>query len=291
MFISFPFAGFNFLFHNTFLATGNEAHKNLLIPMDHAITTKLGLLDREELYARSLHYVFNSKIVTSLSWYQQDWFQFAIIVIMVVITIVTWGTTGPAMAAAIAGATTSITAFIIAVIKFLLFQLALKLFVKLVGPVFAMVVAMIAMLYGAYNAYTTQAATQGATTASAATTTSAVTGAPWANELLELSNSLLSTVSDYYTDAIKDIQKDMLSFASYADEQYAALDEINKDFMQQTTINPLVVFGESPTEYYDRTIHYGNIGILGIDVVENYVSAALTLPELSQSLPSPFASA
>lgn len=43
-------------------------------------------------------------------------------------------------------------------------------------------------------------------------------------------------------------------------------------------------FGESPTNYFNRTVHAGNIGIHGLDTIENYCSMALRLPELEQTI-------
>jgi hypothetical protein len=41
------------------------------------------------------------------------------------------------------------------------------------------------------------------------------------------------------------------------------------------------VFGETPDEFYNRTIHAGNIGILSVDAVSNYVEMQLRLPDIS----------
>ena len=43
-------------------------------------------------------------------------------------------------------------------------------------------------------------------------------------------------------------------------------------------------FGESPGDYFTRTIHAGNVGVVGIDSVAYYHDMALTLPRLSDTL-------
>ena len=57
----------------------------LIIPVDRAITKDMGLLERERIYARSLHIVFNSMVVTKLKWYQTGIFQVIMIIVSVVI--------------------------------------------------------------------------------------------------------------------------------------------------------------------------------------------------------------
>ncbi len=43
---------------------------------------------------------------------------------------------------------------------------------------------------------------------------------------------------------------------------------------------------ESPTDYYARTIHTGNIGTLTLNEASNYVDRMLLLPTLDESLDS-----
>ena len=66
--------------------TTMDGHNDvLIIPIDRAISKDMGLLKRERLYARSLHIVFNSMVVTKLKWYQTGIFQVIMIIVAVVI--------------------------------------------------------------------------------------------------------------------------------------------------------------------------------------------------------------
>lgn len=249
---------------------------NLLIPLDRDITQNYQAFDREVLYARSLHYVFNSKVVTKVKWYQQGWFADLLKIIAVVITIFSWGTAGPAMAATIAAATVSISALLItvfiAVLKYLVVKLVFKLFVKMVGAEFAMALAVLAAIYGMYG-------TMGA---------SGVNNAPWASELLQASTGLSSAIQSSYSDALLGIKDETEAFNLYAKEQADLLDKANKLLEGNTLLNPFVIFGETPTDYYNRTVHSGNIGLIGIEAVSSYVDIALTLPKLSNTLGEDF---
>ena len=67
----------------SYTATATAVDKNLLIPIDHSITEAYTIPDRETLYARSMHYVINSKIITKVKWYQSTFFKFVMIVVAV----------------------------------------------------------------------------------------------------------------------------------------------------------------------------------------------------------------
>ena len=41
---------------------------------------------------------------------------------------------------------------------------------------------------------------------------------------------------------------------------------------------------QSPTDYFNRTVHSGNIGVVAIDAVSSFVESSLTLPKLNDSL-------
>ncbi len=45
-----------------------------------------------------------------------------------------------------------------------------------------------------------------------------------------------------------------------------------------------IKFGEPPGDYFTRTIHAGNVGVVGIDAVAYYHDMALTLPRLTDSV-------
>jgi len=68
------------------------------------------------------------------------------------------------------------------------------------------------------------------------------------------------------------------------DEKTRKLEEANTLLDQSNFLFPFVVFGEEPDDFYNRTIHSGNIGILAIDQVGAFVDNALKLPTLKNTL-------
>ncbi len=51
---------------------------------------------------------------------------------------------------------------------------------------------------------------------------------------------------------------------------------------------PLIVWGEAPNDLYNRTVHSGNIGMAGIEMIKSYVDVALTLPRLNNTVGDTF---
>lgn len=249
---------------------GDETEKILLIPVDHAISSRYSLPDRELLYARSLHYVFNSYVVTKVKWYQTGIFKVVMIVVAIVIMYYSVGTGMKAAAALIAAGAYEAAAILIMtmVLEYIVTTVALKLFVKAVGAEAAFVVAMVA-------------AAAGVTTA---INSGGLAGSPWANELLALSSGLTKAVSGQLQADMGDLAKDYQDFQEYVQEQTKILDSAQDLLDGNNWLSPFTIFGEKPQDFYNRTVHSGNIGVVGIQAVSSFVDSKLALPKLSDTI-------
>ena len=243
-----------------------------MIPLDHAITQAYSIPDRELLYTRSLHYVFNSRVIQEIKWYQSDWFQFVMVVAAIVITVVSMGGDGGSSLAAVVAGKMTVTAFIAAVamgiVEYVATSMAFKLFADKVGVEFAFLVAIAAALAGSYKAY--QAGS--------------IAGAPTAQKLLTLSSNLVSGANASLKSAMIGLQNELEAFNTLAKEKSSLLEEANKLLEPSNVLSSLVIFGESPDDFYNRTVHAGNIGVVGIDSISSYVDIALTLPKLDETI-------
>lgn len=258
---------------NEYTAIGDETENILLIPLDRTITSKYSSTDRELLYSRSLHYVFNSKVITEVKWYQSAVFRSLMIIVAVVATVWSLGSDGGALlAAVISGSTAAIAAaawaLVVKIITGLVISQVLTLFVKEVGAEFALLVAIVAAIYG--GAKSIQAGS--------------IQGAPWAKELLQLANGLSQAVQQRMGELFNELALEASEFDKYVKEQTKLLDTA-QDLLDTTKLlSPFVIFGETPNDFFKRTSHSGNIGVMGIDAIASYVDVALTLPKLSETL-------
>jgi hypothetical protein len=79
-----------YFIYGDYTTTGDEFNDDfLLIPLDRSITRRYSIPVRELLYARSLHFVFNSRVVTEIKWYQRGIFKALLLIVAIVITIFT----------------------------------------------------------------------------------------------------------------------------------------------------------------------------------------------------------
>lgn len=259
-----------------YTVTAGATDSILLVPLDHSITGEYSISDREELYSRAMHYVFNSVHVVTLEWYQQGWFSFLMTAVAVVVTIYSFGTSsGPMsalMSAITSGSAVAISAAALALLQQFLIGMvvgyALRLFAKAVGADIAILISIAALAYGGYQVY--QAGS--------------VAGAPWAKELLQLSSNLTKATMDNVKSDMKNLLGEYETFNLFKDQATKELEAANKLLEHSHRLDPFVIFGESPNDFYNRTVHSGNVGTLGISAISKYVDIALTLPKMNETI-------
>lgn len=246
-----------------YTTTGDETDAILLVPIDRSVAGQYSISDRETLYTRSLHFVFNSRVVTKVKWYQTGIFKAIMFIIAVVITIYN----PPAGLAAmnLTGAALVIAAIVINLVTSFLLQQAFKLFVKAFGADLAQAIAIIALIYGGYRVLQNGGNLQGT----------------WASELLQLSSGLQNAVIQ---DKFSDLLDQQNQFSLFVEDQEKLLDDAQKLLETSYLLDPYVIFGEKPEDFYNRTVHFGNIGTLGITAISSYVDIALTLPKINDTL-------
>jgi hypothetical protein len=256
---------------------GSGSSETLLIPLDRSLTGLFSLPDREALYARSIHHVFNTKVVTVEKWYQSGWFRIVMIIVAVIITIYTLGT---AWKSIVAAAAISATAVAIVVLELVLYGLianyAIKLFVQKLGPKLGAIGAVLAAV--------------------AAMAIAAQTGnfgqSVWAQRLLQLSNGLARATDIETQRLLSEFDGERHEFKLFTENANKELEEAQKLLGDRDLVNPFefiglqpfTLFGESPSAFYDRTVHSGNIGVVGIEAISSYVDNALQLPTFTNSV-------
>jgi hypothetical protein len=252
-----------------------------LIPLDYAICKQMPILAREQLYFRSLHFVFNSRVTQKVKWYQTGVFKTLLTIVAIVITIMSLGTQYQTLVLA---ASIGVTAFVWAAITIII-ELIVAGWVmsavaaelaQILGPEFAAFIAIVATVYGGFKAYQAGGVIAGSTAAN----------------MLKAGSALTQGTQKELGRLFAEYQNDVRDFGLLADQKneelQAARDLLGTPlridpfaFIGQT---PLSVFGESPSSYFNRTIHAGNIGIRSIEIIRNFVGVSLTLPTVQDSL-------
>lgn len=253
---------------------GGAGSSALLVPLDSSICDTYSLPDREMIFGRSLHYIFNSKVDIQLSWYQQDWFQGVIFVAAVVFTAISWGADGGSvlMAAIASGGAAAITFEVLVLIGNFLINLAiaavLKRVVKAIGIDLAILIVIIAIAYGVYDF----------------SANGGLPGAPWAKDLLSLASGFARAIASNTSDLMNQLNSDYNSLMLLEQSATDSLTQANKLLENINWLSPIVIFGEQPEDFYNRTVHSGNIGVITLGAISSYVDIALTLPKLNETL-------
>ena len=256
---------------------GDDADDILLVPVDRSISQSYTMGDREELYSRALHFVFNSMVVVKVKWYQSGFFKFLLTAVMLVIAVYTFGATalGQSLLAYSIGMTTfqavvltAITGLFSAIAAYY----AVQVFVKAVGPEIALLIAVVAALAGMYLAFNT----------------GSIASAPWAQDLLKLSNGLSSQAGNAIQDELTNLIEVQSEFSKQMEAQMKLLETAQDLLEPSQLLHPFTIFGESPNDFYNRTVHSGNIGIMAISSVTSYVDLSLTLPKFSETVGDTF---
>ena len=263
---------------------GGADDERLLIPLDYNICQEFSPLEREDLYYRSLQLVFNSHIVQKVKWYQREAFAILLIVVAIVWTIFTYGGDGGSALSTALGLTAGTNAAIAAaivqsivvnivigkVLAFAVVELA-----NIVGIEFVQVLAVVAFLYGGYSLAQNNFVMNST-----------------AENMLVLSSGLVEGGQQFIGGEIGALQKEQEEFMKAGEGLYeelealkAALDSgIDLDPFVFVAEEPLIVFGETPANYYDRTIHSGNVGAKALNLVQNFAEISLRLPTIEETL-------
>lgn len=255
--------------------TAKVGEDRLLIPIDLAIAKSLPIHRREKLYTTSLHLVFNSRVTQKVKWYQRGAFKVVLIIAAIVIT----AYTGRFEAIALAIKAGQVLAAVIAVVTQIVVALAMqegfKFVAKELGADIAMYLAIAAILYGGFDYLAS-----GSLEASMAT------------QMLTVSAGFANASGNEYMRMAQDYQGQLQAFNLLAEQKFKELDDIRKSLETITPLNPyefvgmqpFIVLGETPDNFYQRTVHSGNIGAKAIDAVTNYAEIALRLPTPQDTL-------
>ena len=254
--------------YDVFTTVGESSSDILLIPIDKSISETYSIGEREALYTRGLTFVFNSRVDTQVEWYQSADFMQFLFVVAAAMSLYDMGTTLASLSTMTLADFTMMVAM--KLVTYAAISAGVGLFVKAVGAETAFIAAMIAAVYGGYEAIKA----------------GGIKGSPFAKDLLDLASNINKGISVSIQKDFELLGKENEAFNTLAKEKDELLNKAKEELDQTSVLNPLVIFGETPSRLYDRTVHSGNIGVIGIDSVSSFVEVALTLPKINETLES-----
>lgn len=264
------------------LELGEEGaeYSALIIPLDRSLLAHYTVEERERLYFRSLHFIFHSKIIQKIKWYESALFRVIVIAVAMYLTLISWGTTWQLLVAAAGiGLAAFAWTLLMIILEYAAYYYAFKLIVQELGLENSFIVALIAMAASAYFGGG-----------------SGVEGSPWASQLMHASSGLMQTIVSEAGELIENFNSETQEFNLMAEEAMNELEQLRRELDPAAWLNPLMftrlepafVPGETPDLFFQRTQDSGNIGLLAIEAVDNYVELALTLPDSDPKLAGEF---
>ncbi len=242
--------------------------EELLLPIDISIDHGFSMRELELLYSKAMYLVLNTLQVVKTKWYQTSIFKIIMIVIAVILSYFF-----PPAGIAVWTWMAATYAVIQAVVIGLLIQLAVKLLVKLgvdVGTA-AAVLAVVALMYGGFTALTKTTGFAGMNTV----------------QLLQVSSQAFNASSQGFALQTKAAIKEFNSLMTDLTEEQKELQRKARE-LGMGNHGPLIMFeppisigvrmGESPDDYFERSIHTTNLASTVYSLVESYVDTGLQLP-------------
>lgn len=257
-------------------ASADEDNYNFLIPIQYnLIKEDRSLFGRQDLLGEAMVLVFNCYERRKLKWYESGFFQFLVIVITIVLTAITGvgGSFFNALTTAYQAGIGALALFIGQTIAIsLAINYALVWAVQELGIEWAIFIAVIAAVITVGKSISTTGSYMSADT------------------LLAATSSISTSTSAITKGLMEEIQIESEAFIEYAEDMQDELDELMEELTDYTNINYDIVYsrkhievmGETPDDFYNRTIHSGNVGALVFGMISTYVDNELRLPELNK---------
>lgn len=249
---------------------GYEIH----LPLNINLVNAMDANDRNDLFYSSLHLQIASYQRVKIKWYEHGFGKVLVFVAALAIGIYLSPEMSAALVAAAAAGTYALTLFILEqIFIYLLVQAATKIVIRIVGIEIAFLIAIAAFLYGGYlfvkDGFTVVAKSA-------------------ADYLLKAAVALSSGIQTQLGQDVLDLEREYGNFLEDKEEKLELLESAQDDLAGAGLLDPMSYVNiltptwlpnESPSQFFYRSIHTGNPGVLSYDLIENYHSISLTLPD------------
>ncbi len=241
----------------------------MIIPLNHSVLISMALTVRTELAYDAFKIVFNCITVLKLKWYQTEFFKFAAIIVSIALTIMSFGSAAASLtwAAGLVGASSAVVGAVVLGALLIGAKYGIAYLVDALGIESALLIAIVvAISYFIPSGYIDPS-------------------------LLTVIQSGLTSGSQLAMDwEMTDIRNDYDALQREIEEAERELQELNEGlgttglvdpFAISNSTNGLALPNETPEQYYNTRIHFGNMASVAPLAVTNYVDNELHLEGLS----------
>ena len=267
--------------------SADKDNDNFIIPLDYRLAeAEKSLQLREELYQEAAKLIFNAYDRQKLKWYERSWFKGLLVVASFILFVWSAGTSVAFIGGLISayGLTTAIIISALYVALAYVAGLAFEILAEELGGIWAGIIVIAGMILA--RNYT-------------AGFFKMPDNYP-ADQLLTLSNGIntaaASAIQAGVKDALSSMQLDIYDEMKALENEFQILEDELKNLYEElnmtTYLDPMLFTGanmfisvnESPDDFYNRTIHAGNIGTASLAVPSEFIDNRLSLPEPEYSM-------
>lgn len=254
--------------HRTAISTDD----GFFIPVARGVVMRFNGADESLIYYESLVFLAYAIDELKLSWYQDPAFLSLVSFVVLIISVIF---AAPDIGAAIEqGIVGMLNGLAYAYVAGIIVSEAFSLVIDMVGGDFALILAALATAVAIYYGDTSTQLLEFITP----------------DQLLGLSTQMIDAVNQNTAETLVQLEQDIELLEeqneAWQEELDAAEDLLhygtNIDLLAITSKQTTANSGETPEQFFNRTIHLSNPGVLALDMVSSYVDRALTLPDFTQ---------
>ena len=250
-----------------------------LLPVHYGLLLTLPKKHQDLILSKTYRIILNSYIKKKIPWYAQGWFQIIKMIIAVALAYFSGGKSMMMLAAEIAAE--GVMYVLLMVMGYFAFMMALQVvFNYLAHIIGAEAMAIFSVVIIAASVVISQYFPEFAT---GNAVTNKMTNA---EIMLKLGNTAASATQHEIKESFKQLGEEYEDFTAEKERKLQLLEDAEEMLKPKHLINYQDILQESrasfliyPEIFYERMVHYGNIGTLVYDSVSNYHKVMLSLPK------------
>lgn len=258
---------------NTVQITDEDGYKEggLYIPVNYTILRTMTATERREVLISSMGVVYYVANIYKRKWYETDLFKAIVFIVSAIFYSYELISLIEAYGVVVGLAIAVGLQVIISIAVDLAVEALIDIFGEDIGKMFLVIAAIIILIYGFGS--------------------DNLKNMVYADELLAMMSPILSGLNNYYIDETNSILSDQAELLEAAETRQEELEEAYSYITNDSKYDPLFVqqantihlFNESPSAFYTRTVHTGNIGTEVLNFASDYVTNALRLPTIDET--------